>query len=62
MASVLAECSHEAKQFFVLLALAAQGDVDHAIFRAGTIGNAGETMQAMKWSGLEKESEAPLVR
>jgi hypothetical protein len=32
MASVLAECSHEAKQFFVLLALAAQRDVDYAIF------------------------------
>jgi hypothetical protein len=62
MASVLAECSHEAKQFFVLLALAALQGVDHAIFEQEQSETVEETMQVMKWSGLEKEREAPLVR
>jgi hypothetical protein len=35
MASVSAECSHEAKQFFVLLAVAAQWDVDRTTFEPG---------------------------
>jgi hypothetical protein len=61
MASVSAECSHEAKQFFVLLALAAQQDVDHAMFESGQSENRERTME-MNRSRLAKEREALFVR